>query len=258
MINGWFLQGQTPDIPIQVINSCGGSGIVTSGSSTVFIDYNVGEVAIATIGGAKTITQGFLQPDFCTARFYIDTAHADISCIKKKDGMIHIVPNNATANSTIVTQWTPDICPSKNCLYFDTLQPNLYKVIILYYDGSGAPADTIKAAFRINKNDKACPMNIYNIVTPNGDGQNDIFLIENIEDFQDNIVYIYNRWGDLLSEIHNYNNTNNYWSGTVVGDGNKADDSKNKNLPSGTYYYVIDLKDGSKVIKGFIELVRKN
>ena len=152
-----------------------------------------------------------------------------------------------------MTYWNPNICPSNNCTSFDTLSPDTFKVIIVYKDGP-SPADTIRATFKILPNSNNCPINIYNIVTPNGDGQNDAFYIENIEQY-DNEVFIYSRWGQELAKIPKYNNTSNYWSGTVFN-GNYNDATKNQNLPSGTYFYVIDLKDGSKLIKGFIELIR--
>ncbi len=146
-------------------------------------------------------------------------------------------------------------CTNNNCVNFDTLSPGTYIVKVIYDDGIGL-ADTLPAdTFKIADNTGHCPINIYNIVTPNGDGQNDVFFIENIEEY-DNVVYIYSRWGQVLAEIPKYNNTNNYWAGTVFN-GNTNDATKNQNLPSGTYFYIIDLKDGSRLIKGFIELVRQ-
>lgn len=93
-----------------------------------------------------------------------------------------------------------------------------------------------------------CQLIVYNGVTPNNDGNNDFFRIENIEQYPGNVVMIFNRWGMQLAEITDYNNSNNYWSGNTIGD---------KLAPSGTYFYVIDLKNGSSLLKGYIELTNK-
>jgi gliding motility-associated-like protein len=93
-----------------------------------------------------------------------------------------------------------------------------------------------------------CQLTVYNGVTPNGDGNNDFFRIDNIEQYPGNVVMIFNRWGQKLDEITDYNNTNNFWSGT----------NNSKTVPSGTYYYIIDLKNGSELLKGYIELTKRD
>ena len=69
-----------------------------------------------------------------------------------------------------------------------------------------------------------------NTVTPNGDGSNDTFYIENIETFPNNHLTIYNRWGNIVYETKGYIND---WHGTYNGNP----------LPVGTYYYYIELND---------------
>jgi len=96
---------------------------------------------------------------------------------------------------------------------------------------------------------------IYNAVSPNGDGHNDYFLIENISDYQNN-VQIYNRWSTKVFEIDNYGEGDNVFKGEAHGRGVSA---KGK-LPSGTYFYVVkyEYKDefGSRWIKktGYLHL----
>ncbi len=88
---------------------------------------------------------------------------------------------------------------------------------------------------------------VYEILTPNGDGLNDIFRIVGIESFPDNQVRIYNRWGNLVYSAYGYNNTDNFWDGT--------NSENNKKLPVGVYYYVIDLgEDIEKTFTGSIYL----
>lgn len=68
--------------------------------------------------------------------------------------------------------------------------------------------------------------------TPNGDGINDTWIIDNMELFPNNTVQIFNRWGIVLYSQNGYNGQN-AWDGFYEG----------KPLPVGTYYYAIDLND---------------
>ncbi|MEK6495506.1 gliding motility-associated C-terminal domain-containing protein [Myroides odoratimimus] len=95
---------------------------------------------------------------------------------------------------------------------------------------------------------------IYNLVTPNGDGKNDYFVIENINKYPNNKVEIYNRWGVKVYETINYDSNGdgsiNVFTGYSEG---RTTVEKNKKLPSGTYFYVLtyEYKDsnGSRMIK---------
>lgn len=73
---------------------------------------------------------------------------------------------------------------------------------------------------------------IYSGFSPNDDGVNDRWIIDNIELFPNNVVHIFNRWGQVVYEQKSYH-SGNAWDGTYEG----------KKLPVGTYYYTIDLKD---------------
>jgi gliding motility-associated-like protein len=92
-----------------------------------------------------------------------------------------------------------------------------------------------------------CVLVIYSGITPNGDGQNDYWHIDNIHlpRYQLNKVSIFNRWGDLVWSGENYNNQNTRWSG---------EGKKERELPDGTYFYVVEFEDNT--FKGYIELTR--
>ncbi|MDA0863109.1 MAG: gliding motility-associated C-terminal domain-containing protein, partial [Bacteroidetes bacterium] len=88
---------------------------------------------------------------------------------------------------------------------------------------------------------------VYNGVTPNGDGKNDFFWIENIDAYSGNEMKIYNRWGVLVWESRGYNETNNVFRGYAnVG---SASGSGNL-LPTGTYFYVLSFDANSQPING--------
>jgi gliding motility-associated-like protein len=98
---------------------------------------------------------------------------------------------------------------------------------------------------------------IYNLVSPNGDGKNDYFMIDNISRFPNNTVEIYNRWGVKVFDTHNYDSSNNVFRGYSDG---RVTLNKNEKLPTGTYFYIVTYeytdKSGSRMIKksGYLHL----
>jgi gliding motility-associated-like protein len=91
---------------------------------------------------------------------------------------------------------------------------------------------------------------VYNALSPNGDGKNDILLIEHIdalESTRENKVSIYNRWGDLVFEMENYDNQAKVFAGQSTG---------GKSLPTGVYYYKIELKSRNSLKTGYLYLKR--
>lgn len=84
---------------------------------------------------------------------------------------------------------------------------------------------------------------IPNAFSPNGDGQNDTWDIKNIQNYPNNTVNVYNRYGERLFSSIGYDTA---WDGRYNG----------INLPLGTYYYIINPKNGSNVISGYVTIIR--
>jgi len=82
-----------------------------------------------------------------------------------------------------------------------------------------------------------------NAFTPNGDGINDTWNIKNIETYPNCTVQVFNRYGQEVYSSRGYGIS---WNGTFKGSA----------LPTGAYYYIIDLKNGSKVLSGSIAIIR--
>ena len=76
---------------------------------------------------------------------------------------------------------------------------------------------------------------IHNVITPNGDGVNDTWIIDCIENFPLNNVKIFDRWGDKIIELENYNNGPVVWHGT---------NQQGQPIPDGTYYYIVSVNKG--------------
>ncbi len=84
--------------------------------------------------------------------------------------------------------------------------------------------------------------------SPNGDGINDYFVIPLISEHPQNELTVFNRWGAQVYSKVNYDNS---W------DGRSSSSTLNSDiLPEGTYFYVLKLDDGSRVLKGFIYIKR--
>ncbi|MEO1012133.1 MAG: gliding motility-associated C-terminal domain-containing protein [Bacteroidota bacterium] len=102
----------------------------------------------------------------------------------------------------------------------------------------------------VNVTQNQC-LTVYNEFSPNMDGANEVFFIECIEDYPNSLLRIFNRWGAKVYETIGYRNT---WTGTspegtVLGE--------TENLPVGTYYYTLELRDGSGTTKsGWLYLTR--
>ncbi len=92
----------------------------------------------------------------------------------------------------------------------------------------------------------------YRGLSPNGDGQNDVWEIDGIWKYPGNTVQIFNRWGNLVFKIQGYDNFNNVWR----GQSNQGWTIGGEELPDGTYFYLVDLGDGSKVNSGYVMLKR--
>ena len=92
----------------------------------------------------------------------------------------------------------------------------------------------------------------YNLVSMNGDQKNDNFRIDCITQFPTNNVKIFNRAGVLVYEADGYDNNDVVFKGI----GEKGVYTIGNQLPVGTYFYIIDKRDGTKPKTGYLELVR--
>lgn len=91
------------------------------------------------------------------------------------------------------------------------------------------------------------PLVFSDFISPNNDGNNDFFIIQNIGEYENNSLEIFNRWGEKVFEAKPYIND---WAGTSTK-GMLKDE-----LPDGTYFFV--LNDGvNNTYNGRITIKRK-
>lgn len=81
---------------------------------------------------------------------------------------------------------------------------------------------------------------VYNAVSPNGDGINDTFHIKGIDQYPDNSVEIYNRWGVKVYDQNSYNETDRMFGGYSDG---RSTVNRGEKLPTGTYFYILNYKN---------------
>ena len=111
-----------------------------------------------------------------------------------------------------------------------------YTVTITNTDGS---VTTVSITIVVLEDYNVTPSNI---LTPNGDGINDGFTIDNLESYPNNQLLIFDKAGRILLSIKNYQND---WDGTLNG----------ALLNEGVYYYLIKF-DGAGSKMGYINLIR--
>ncbi|MFL5765659.1 MAG: gliding motility-associated C-terminal domain-containing protein [Bacteroidia bacterium] len=151
-------------------------------------------------------------------------AGSDITIVTGQTTTLGGSPTSGTAGVTY--SWSPvpgamDNPASANPVATPTVTTT-YTITVTTPGGCTA-SDTVTVTVRPG-------ISIPNGVSPNNDGSNDEWIIDGIEMFPDCVVEVYNRWGELLFQSIGYKE---HWKGTY----------KDKPLPVGTYYYVIDLKD---------------
>lgn len=97
---------------------------------------------------------------------------------------------------------------------------------------------------------KAECLKIPDLVTPDGDNLNDTWTIPGIQNFPNNSVEIYNRWGNLIYKTNGYQND---WYGEVNHGATIGSSGK---VPVGTYFYILILNDPDNTppYKGYIEI----
>ena len=145
---------------------------------------------------------------------------------------------NGTGGATYI--WSP----LQNIKYSNTANPDVYPYTTTTYtvqaiDENGCSGyDTVTVFVR-----ESDDLIIYNTFTPNNDGENDLWVIPNINKYPENKLEIYNRYGLLVFKKNSYNNE---WNGTYFGE----------ELPTGTYFYYLDTKSEKGVYKGTVTIMR--
>ncbi len=217
---------------------------VTGGAAT--LTYQMAGTGTATVtvtvkdngGTANGGTDSFSQT------FTIKANELPVAVIDSDKGLQiskgETVTLTATGGSTYSWNTSPNISgtSSSTVIKVRPAQTTTYQVT-----ASNASGCSSTASITVNVTDDYSILQPANILTPNGDGKNDTWVVRNIDLYPNNTVSIFDKGGRLLNKVSHYNND---WDGTYNG----------SPLAEGTYYYVIDFGPGKGLIKGFITILR--
>ncbi|WP_281541387.1 BspA family leucine-rich repeat surface protein [Maribacter aestuarii] len=227
--------------------------------TVTIIPFNADGSATGCVAESFTIVTQTPSPPVCTtlsspvdgaSNIAVDLASISWNAVADADGYQLNVGTNPGGTDVldnldvgILTEYS---FPER--LFYNTT----YYVTIIPYNSDGS-LDTCTEETFTTEEDETPDETRYGI-SPNGDGINDTWIIDDIESNPKNTVTIYNRWGDLVFRIDNYDNTTNIFSGTAnMKTGMGAD-----KLPSGTYFFNIQI-EGETVLRktqGFLVLKR--
>ena len=146
---------------------------------------------------------------------------------------------NATASANIIDiTWSP-VTGLNNYKILEPLanpvSTTLYTLMVQTADGCvGIDSAKVTVLTKIS---------IPNTFTPNGDAINDLWEIKNLDDYQNSLVEIFDRYGQQVYQSRGYYKP---WDGKMNG----------RQLPFGTYYYIINLNNGSKPVSGYVAIIR--
>ncbi|MGF7079485.1 gliding motility-associated C-terminal domain-containing protein [Mucilaginibacter sp. UYCu711] len=151
-------------------------------------------------------------------------------------------PLNTTGTITYQWQVNGNIAGTNSATFTSSTFSNSDKVTCTILSGGcAAPATSAPVTVTIKPPLQILPPTAF---TPNGDGINDLWTISGLLSYPNCLVNIYSRNGELVYQSKGYAKP---WDGALNG----------KNLPVGTYYYVIDLNSNNKSkVSGYIAIIR--
>ena len=179
-------------------------------------------------------TQGFHQPKsngFLTA--LIETTPS--TCPSSTDGIAEITEIFGCEPPYVIS-WSNGMSGMRN----ERNAPGHHSVTI-----SAGPCSVVLNYQIIADPEGDCVLKFFTAFSPNGDGVNDVWEIENVHlpDFSQNQIEIFNRWGQKVWSADNYDNRDVVWNGR---------DRSGKTLPVGTYFFVGTF--GGISHKGYVEI----
>ena len=214
------------------------SGSLSLSSGDNHADATLGEPVTETLfGEGKDLTQGFHQPLANAASIVFNINSTEATCPTSFDAEAFVKNISGCGTDYQVTWSTGD-----TGLVAVELAPGFYSVTV-----TSQFCETTREFEILSGPAALCEIKFFNAFSPNGDGVNDTWIIQNIDspEFSNNSIEIFNRWGQLIWDASTYNNRDVVWDG--------LSDSGVK-LSEGTYYYIANIEGVD--YKGYIELTR--
>ena len=176
---------------------------------------------------------GVLAPAFSSAI----TAYAD--SVANTVTSITVTPTTHDNNATVIVNGATITSGTASAAIPLTIGENTITIVVTAQDGVTTDTYTLI----VYRGGPMAAINATNILTPNGDGKNDYWTIQDIQLYPQNIVSVYDRAGRLVYSKSGYNND---WNGTSNG----------SLLPQGIYYYIVHLGPNLRKFRGSINIMR--
>lgn len=185
-------------------------GSLCTNSTNVSVQFDYPNTLVASPD--QTICAGDAVTLSASGTGTISWIGTDIGLVQNED--ITVTPSSSSAYLATLS--------TANCTFTDT-------VLVLIDNTSGCNSFVTNNAF-----------------SPNNDGVNDTWIINQLNNYPENKVVVMNRWGDKVWEVDGYNNSTKVWDGT----------GPNGNLvPDDTYYYVIELPN-TQTVSGWVQITQ--
>jgi gliding motility-associated-like protein len=149
-----------------------------------------------------------------------------------------VVLNGSATGNNLQYLWSPSSGLNNTSIIQPAASPTndqTYSLTVTSIDGCAASDQVVVKVLKTPS--------VPNAFSPNGDGVHDKWEIQYLDSYPGATVDIFNRYGQKVFESKGYAKP---WDGTVNG----------KSLPIGTYYYIIDPKNGRKAIAGFVDIIK--
>ena len=191
--------------------------------------YMFEEIKGNCVGASNSVTVNIIEKPVAYAGEDFTIKQGDLATLQASGGANYSWSPAADLNNAFISN--PE---------FSAIQTTVYSVIVSDLSNTCSSTDDVIVTVQN-------PISIPNVITINGDGTNDTWEIENIEDYPNVEIEIYNRWGVIVWRSDGYTER---WDGTNYRNG--------KVLPDGTYFYIINLKSQvySEPFTGWIQIVK--
>jgi len=180
-----------------------------------------------------TVSQGTLSPVFNSGTI----AYADT--VSNATTSITATPTDSDSTATITVNGMPTVSGTASNAIPLAVGDNTITVIVTAQDGVTTRTYTVI----VYRGEPEADLSSNNVLTPNGDGKNDYWVIKDIELYPQNNVTVFDKGGRVVYYKRGYNNE---WDGTLNG----------KPLAEGAYYYVVDLGPNHRKFRGYISIIR--
>ncbi|MCD6598685.1 MAG: gliding motility-associated C-terminal domain-containing protein, partial [Bacteroidales bacterium] len=225
--------------PYEYSNNGGTSFVADS----VFVGLTPGQYSLVVRDANACISANehiisITEPD----AIVIISEEATQSCLGENTGSVVVEAIGGTGTLSYVLKKGANTVDENTDGNFTGLKVGVYTVELSDENGCG-PVSSGNLQVKLSPT-ADCTVELYNAFSPNGDGINEKWTIYRIWNYPNSTVKIFNNWGTLV-----FNSPVGYpepWDGTYNG----------KELPAGTYYYIIDLDNGEKAKTGTVNIVK--